>query len=134
MYLVTRVDPLSWAKNYALATLAVVTLIAVLAGLPFLAVGLASVADEGADVLPVLAIAAGAALAWLLAITVIVFFVSLLQGLAFNWALGRTGGLRLDLALGHTLALEAPAVATSGTLVEPVSEPPDLPPPAHPVD
>jgi len=104
MYRVTRVDPISWAKNTTLAALAVVLFLVVLSILPALlavAYRLAGGLDAEAAAAAALMLAGGLLALILLSFAVAIgaFLVGLVQGVAFNWALGRTGGLRVGLAL-----------------------------------
>jgi len=119
MYRVTRLDPVSWAKAYTLATLAIAVGIGLLVLIPLIllgAFGLLTAADNEATA------AAGAAggigilvgVAALAAFALMVFLVALLQGAAFNWALARTGGLRISLGLDAAPSPPAPAPTGQG--------------------
>lgn len=102
MYRVTRLNPFSWAKAYTLATLIVAIVVTVLMVIPFFTVvSFAAMAEE--DAVPALVAVPLLCLfsvGGLLLLGVFVFVGALIQGSAFNWALGRMGGLELDLALG----------------------------------
>ena len=111
MYRVTRLNPVSWAKVFTLTWLVIACLIGLIFVLPFAVFGgMAALMSEDLRPLAVaipagllgglvgLALAAGA-----------VFVISLVQAAVFSWALGRTGGLEVDLALGPGFQPTTPA-------------------------
>lgn len=113
MYRVTGVQPLSWAKTYTLATIAIVVVAVLLVLIPLLIVaGFSAVASSDANEVGgffgLAAMMVAAALAFAGAISLVAFVASLIQGAVFNWALGRTGGVVIDLALAGALD-ETPA-------------------------
>jgi hypothetical protein len=135
MYRVTRLNPVSWAKIYTLASLIILSVFALLFVVPALLVtAMAGLASEDAQVLLVgIPFGIIAVLIGLLGLGVMIFLISLLQGVAFNWALGRTGGLEIDLGLGPgyvapeaaaaAAAVAAPPAAAALTADEPAPAP-----------
>lgn len=106
MYRVTRLSPVSWAKALTLAWLAIAVVVGLIVLLPTVVFGaLTSSFLEGLGQ-PVLVLAVGligglvGGLVALALGAVFVFIAGLIQGTAFNWALGRIGGLEVDLGLG----------------------------------
>jgi len=140
MYLVTRVDPLSWAKAYTLAVLGVLAVVFGVFGVLVVAAGLiASAASEGPGPTEILTVGLVGGAAWLAVVSLLVFVVSLVQAAAFNWALGRTGGLEVDLALAHPPAPPDRWDAPAGGMTpphapgaEPVAPPVEVAPPERP--
>lgn len=121
MYRVTRLNPFSWAQAYTLAVLLIVVVVGLLFVVPtllfMLLAGVAS--EEGRMALVGIPVVLLTSVVALLAMGVIVFLGALVQGAAFNWALGRMGGLEVDLALGPGYG--APGTATAPTEPTPVA-------------
>jgi hypothetical protein len=129
MYRVNRLDPVSWAKNYALAALAVTLVVAVVVAIIAAMVGVVGLIAGSSEVdvggwVALLLGGAAVLLLSLVAAAVSGFIVGLIQGIAFNWALGRTGGLEIGLALSPRMV---PVMPDPARPQPPAFEPPVVP-------
>ena len=124
MYRVTRLNPVSWAKAYTLASLVIMTVIGLLFFIPIVFISVVAAASSNDGRWPILAgipVMIVLGLIGLALLAVFVFIIALVQGAAFSWALGRVGGLEVDLALGPgyrvaTTAEEPPAAPAEPAL------------------
>lgn len=93
MVVVKQIDAMSWAKVYTAVVLIVMSVMAV----PFVLIATLVGSVQGDE-----ALLAGPAVAvivvlGLVPMAIFVFLISLIQAVVFNWALSRTGGVRLEV-------------------------------------
>jgi hypothetical protein len=134
MYRVTRLNPVSWAKAFTLAWLVIAVIVGLVFALPAAVFGgLGALVSE--DMRPLILVVPAVLFGGLFALAlaaIFVFIVSLVQGAAFNWALGRTGGLEVNLDLGPDYRPATSATAAPPPAVPPPATAAELPPPATP--